>query len=579
MSGVGWVHVRRISKVWGRVPRTLRSFAASVAVIAAIAVPPVASARQTALRAPAISSEPNSPLLLIVSIKQQKLRVYDVNGEITSTRVSTGRPGFDTPQGVFSILEKNVHHESNIYSGAEMPYQQRITWSGVALHAGVVPGFRASHGCIRLPYSFSKTLFDITKVGNRVIVAGDDAEPIAFDHPKLFRPLPLDEASALKSGRLGQQQLAVNDQASEAASDAVQELPRFIGVSPALIRAVAQMPRDPQRRPTTRVEADRMMREKITRLQAELKSADSARAAATDKAKGAVKDFDAANDRREAARRDIEPLRDAVKAAEKKQHDAMRAYEDYMSGATSNVPSKSDFKSDSRSGAKSDDARDREGELEDAVLNLTRDADAARAAVAKNEMSFAEVQAIFSAAQSARDAALEAVRQTQTDLQSAQAALADANKDMVHRSRPISVLVSLKAQRVYIRQGFDPLLEAPITVAPLPGRVGTHVFTAMRYGSDPNTLEWRLVSAQTPSPGQAFDEASEKKRRGRDLPSQAHGFNVQMATAALDAFTIPDDILAMITELARPGASLIVSDRELPLNENGGGTEFVVLTR
>jgi hypothetical protein len=101
----------------------------------------------------------------------------------------------------------------------------------------------------------------------------------------------------------------------------------------------------------------------------------------------------------------------------------------------------------------------------------------------------------------------------------------------------------------------------------------------MRYGSDPNTLEWQLVSAQTPSPDQAYEAGSDKKKRSRDLSSQAHGFNVQMATAALDAFTIPDDILATITELARPGASLIVSDRELPLNENGGGTEFVVLTR
>jgi lipoprotein-anchoring transpeptidase ErfK/SrfK len=572
LSGVGWVHVRRISKVWGRKPRTLRSVAVSVAVIAAIAVPPIASARQTALRAPATSSEPNSPLLLIVSIKQQKLHVYDVNGEITSSRVSTGRPGFDTPQGVFSILEKNVHHESNIYSGAEMPYQQRITWSGVALHAGVVPGFRASHGCIRLPYSFSKTLFDITKVGNRVIVSGDDAEPMAFDHPKLFRPLPLDEASAMKSGRMGQQQLAVNDQASGAASDAVEELPRFIGVSPALIRAVSQMPRDPQRRPATRVEADKMMREKITRLQAELKSADNARVSTTDKANAAVKDFAAANDRREAARREIQPLRDAVTAAEKKQRDATRAFEEYMSGASSAATSKS-------AGGKSDDALDRESELENSVLNLTRDADAARAAVAKSEMSFAEVQARFSAAQSARDAALEAVRQAQFDLQSAQVALADTNKEISRRSRPISVLVSLKSQRVYIRQGFDPLLEAPIIVAPLRGRVGTHVFTAMRYGSDPNTLEWKLVSAQTPSPDQAFDEGADKKKRNRDLPSQARGFSVQMATAALDAFTIPDDILATITELARPGASLIVSDRELPLNENGGGTEFVVLTR
>ncbi len=116
------------------------------------------------------------------------------------------------------------------------------------------------------------------------------------------------------------------------ASDAARSLPRFIGISPALIRAVAEMPRDPQRRPATRVEADQMIQEKIKRLQAALKAADSARVAATAKAKTAAKNFDAANDQLNAARSDIEPVRAAVKAAEKKQQDAINAFEDYMSG-------------------------------------------------------------------------------------------------------------------------------------------------------------------------------------------------------------------------------------------------------
>jgi hypothetical protein len=545
----------------------VRPVAAIVAALALVAGPPPTSARQTTPRTPSISTQSKGPLLLVVSIRNQKVHVYDADGEIASSRVSTGRPGFATPTGVFSILEKNVRHQSNIYSGAEMPYMQRITWSGIALHAGVVPGFRASHGCIRLPYSFSKKLYDITKLGGRVVVTADDAEPVAFNHPKLFRPLPFDDASAMTLDTAKEPQLAMNDRADDAtASDAARSMPRFIGISPALIRAVAEMPRDPQRRPATRVEADQMIQEKIKRLQAALKAADSARVAATAKAKTAVKNFDAANDRLNAARSDIEPVRAAVKAAEKKQQDAINAFEDYMSGANS------------RATTKSDDAGNREAELEAAVLNFTNETDKARAEAAKSEMSLAMVQASFSAAQSARDTALESVRQAQFDLRSAETSLIDTNKEVVRRAKPISVLVSLRAQRIYIRQGVEPILEAPITVAPLPGRVGTHVFTAMRYGSDPNTLEWQLVSAQTPTPGQALDQESGKRKRGADLPS-SRGFNVQMATAALDAFTIPEDILATITEFARPGASLIVSDRELPLNENGSGTEFVVLTR
>ena len=153
---------------------------------------------------------------------------------------------------------------------------ERITWSGIALHAGVVPGFRASHGCIRLPYSFSRKLYGLTKIGNRVVVTSDDAEPIVFNSPKLFKPLPLDDATAMKLGAANQARVAVNDKAVDSTTDALQELPLLIGISPALARAVADMPRDPQRRPSTRVEADQMMKDKIARLQGALKTADSA---------------------------------------------------------------------------------------------------------------------------------------------------------------------------------------------------------------------------------------------------------------------------------------------------------------
>jgi lipoprotein-anchoring transpeptidase ErfK/SrfK len=96
-----------------------------------------------------VTPQPVSPLLLLVSIRKQRIRAFDVTGELNSSRISTGMRGFDTPTGVFSVLEKQTYHESNIYEGAPMPFMQRLTWSGIALHAGVVPGYRASHGCIR----------------------------------------------------------------------------------------------------------------------------------------------------------------------------------------------------------------------------------------------------------------------------------------------------------------------------------------------------------------------------------------------------------------------------------------------
>jgi len=540
---------------------------AAIAVALAVVAAPIASAKQKTPNTSATLTAPrsNSPLILVASLRNQRLRVYDADGEIATSRISSGRPGFATPTGVFSILEKNVQHRSNIYSGAEMPYMERITWSGIALHAGVVPGYRASHGCIRLPHSFARTLYSLTKIGNRVVVTADDADPVVFNNPRLFRPLPLDDKTAMKLGAAEHSRVAVNDKPDELTTDALPEFPLLIGISPALARAVADMPRDPQRRPTTRIEADQMMQERVTRLQAALKTSDAAQTAAIAKVDETAKDFAQAERQLQAAQRDSEPLRAAVKNAELKQQDAIRAFATYMSGAVA------------ASAPPSNDAGIREADLENAVLQATRYADEARTNAAKTEWSFAEVQARFSAAKSARDDAANALRDAQTDLMSAKRELADANKDIRLSSKSISVLVSLRTQRIYVRQGTEPVLEAPIAIAPLPGPVGTHVFTAMRYGADPNTFDWRLVSAQVPAAGKTFlDDA--RKRRGGDSASQ-DSLSVRMATAALSAFTIPDDILSMISERARPGASLIVSDRELPLHENGSGTEFVVLTK
>ena len=129
-------------------------------------------------------------MVLVVSLKQQKLDVYRGTSLVTTSQVSTGMPGHATKAGVFSILEKQKFHHSNIYSGAPMPFMNRITWSGTALHAGVVPGYPASHGCIRLPFSFAPKLFQITTVGDNVIVARDRPVPHVIDHPALFQPLP-----------------------------------------------------------------------------------------------------------------------------------------------------------------------------------------------------------------------------------------------------------------------------------------------------------------------------------------------------------------------------------------------------
>jgi hypothetical protein len=134
---------------------------------------------------PEAAKAPSGPLILAVSIGGQRVTVYDNGTPIASSRVSTGMAGHATPMGVFSVIQKQRWHHSNLYSNAPMPFMQRITWSGVAMHEGVVPGYPASHGCIRLPGGFATRLYGLTKVGARVIVARGDVTPYEIDHPRL----------------------------------------------------------------------------------------------------------------------------------------------------------------------------------------------------------------------------------------------------------------------------------------------------------------------------------------------------------------------------------------------------------
>lgn len=130
-------------------------------------------------------TKPQGPLVIAVSIDRQKVTVYDSNGVFAESPVSTGMKGHSTPMGVFSVIQKHKFHHSNIYSGAPMPYMQRITWSGVAMHAGVLPGYPASHGCIRMPMAFAVKMWNWTRMGARVIVSPGQMSPQNFSHPLL----------------------------------------------------------------------------------------------------------------------------------------------------------------------------------------------------------------------------------------------------------------------------------------------------------------------------------------------------------------------------------------------------------
>jgi hypothetical protein len=132
--------------------------------------------------------EAGEPIMAIVSIKSQQVTFYDADGWIFREPVSTGVAGRETPAGVFAVIEKDKDHHSTMYDDAWMPNMQRITWNGLALHGGPLPGYAASHGCVRMPFGFAEKLFDKTRIGMRVIISPNDAAPVDFSHPALFTP-------------------------------------------------------------------------------------------------------------------------------------------------------------------------------------------------------------------------------------------------------------------------------------------------------------------------------------------------------------------------------------------------------
>ena len=123
------------------------------------------------------------PVLIIVSLPEQLVHVYRDGVRIGASTCSTGKPGHSTPTGVFKILQKDKNHHSSTYNNAPMPNMNRLTWSGIALHAGQLPGYPASHGCVRLPKEFSALLFGVTRVGMTVVIADDASQPVSVTHP------------------------------------------------------------------------------------------------------------------------------------------------------------------------------------------------------------------------------------------------------------------------------------------------------------------------------------------------------------------------------------------------------------
>jgi len=366
---------------------------------------------------------PKGPVQIFVSIDQQKLHLYSDGVHIADTSVATGVLSLPTPLGVFSVIQKQVFHRSNLYSNAPMPFMQRITWSGVALHEGESIGHRASHGCIRMPGDFATRLYKLTKLGARVIVADGELKPEVFADPHLFvhKAAPPPPAAAA----------------------------------------------------------------------------------------------------------------DPVKTAE-----------------TSNNTTSSD--------------------AAQAPKSETPAADPDKTAETKpDDLKGTEAQPTVQVG-AAKDTPLP------------QAKPPEAVQSPPERKGPIAVFVSRKEGKIYVRQNFEPLFDALVTIAHPERAIGTHVFTALDYLSDGSTFRWNVVSfpAEPPKPARHAEEEKSDRRGRHKEPEKPAAVVAPPETSAevLARIDIPQDVIDHISALMVPGSSLVVSDQGLG-DETGEGTDFIVVTR
>ncbi len=209
--------------------RYAKAMLAAMAALTMLAVDTAAQeSRRAQTREEVAPRQGGEPVMAIVSIKSQQVTFYDADGWILRAPVSTGTTEYETPAGVFAIVQKKKDHRSNMYDDAWMPHMQRITWNGIALHGGALPGHAASHGCVRLPFGFAERLFEKTRIGMRVIIAPDDTTPVPFSHPALLVP----NAEALAAARVRAEPLAreaaeaarADDEAKRAATTAAREV-------------------------------------------------------------------------------------------------------------------------------------------------------------------------------------------------------------------------------------------------------------------------------------------------------------------------------------------------------------------
>jgi hypothetical protein len=471
--------------------------------------------------------EADGPLMAVVSLGSQQIRVFDRNGLVANSKVSTGRKGHDTPEGIFSIIERKVEHRSNLYDDAEMPFMQRLTWSGIALHQGALPGYRASHGCIRLPEGFAEQLFRTTRIATRVVIVPHDATPQSIAHPVLPQP---GDPPAIPAPQPAEPDMAVPS-ASTRQSGAITMVATAEDANIVRDAATSVEPAKPQPG-LAELRARRIAVEK--RL--------AAATTAVNQAKVPVRPRLIEQGKTEKA------LRQAIALANRAEGRA-------------EVMGKAPFET-------AIDA-DRDGAVTDHIEALV-ELVAARAREGwARELAARSAAATMSAQDEVRK--LDAERQV----------ILNQYRSIARRLSPVTIFVSRDAGRVYVHRAFHPVMDLPIEIRDSDRRIGTHIFTAHQIDDRDDALRWvglTLETADGRSPPTAERAKPKSRRAGESGEVRSSGDSLRSARAALDRVELPPAILARIMPTLQPGSTVIISDLGKSI-ESGPGTDIVVQTR
>ena len=506
-------------------------------------------------------TKPQGPLIIAISISHQSLKVYDANGFYAETPISTGMAGHSTPMGAFSVIQKQKMHRSNIYSGAPMPFMQRITWSGIAMHAGVLPGYPASHGCIRMPAAFAVKMYGWTRMGARVVVTPGELTPASFSHPLLATQKVVPQPVAVDVPKAD-----VTTKGDKAAAADPVSKPEMSVASLDLRSTVGHDSRPPH-------VVDEASTPKP--LSGQTHTAD---AGASPEAKVAVTMSDAAPSASPMADNAASdrPADAAMKSGTVKSVAELLATKRHDSAASNDEPVEAKAIDDKAADNKAAD--DAQASLD--VAKTDAPAETAKAEAAKTEAKADDVKAPAAANAPAPDAKKDQTRPS--DPEKAEAAKPAPTPTIAKGKGPISVFISRKDAKLYVRQDFAPLFDVPVTIAPSDRPLGTHIFTAEADKSDANILRWSVVTLPSNRSAERRDD-DERASRRRKIAGAAEiakpAPEPDSPTEALDRLTIPADVMARITEALSTGGSIIVSDQGIAAGETGEGTDFIVSLR